>query len=106
MYIVTTPTYKQSDIFLLYRFVSFSFQFIYLTGNGLLTHIGGKGWERNRHLLTPAFHFDILKDYVNVFNEVTDELLVNSHFFQISQQTHNMSQPSNNILWFNISNVL
>ena len=45
-------------------------------GKGLLAHPGGKEWERNRHILTPAFHFDILKDYVNVFNEVVDDFLV------------------------------
>ena len=36
----------------------------------------GKKWERNRRLLTPAFHFDVLKPYVTVYNEVADVLIV------------------------------
>lgn len=55
-------------------------------GNGLLAHPGGKVWERNRHLLTPAFHFDILKDYVSVFNDVADDLLI-----QLSREGQNHS---------------
>ena len=46
-------------------------------GDGLLLAGGGK-WARNRRLLTPAFHFDILKPYVNVYNKAADILIVRS----------------------------
>ncbi|XP_038066913.1 cytochrome P450 4F4-like isoform X2 [Patiria miniata] len=43
-------------------------------GEGLLIAKGDK-WFRNRRLLTPAFHFDVLKPYMGVFNEAVDILL-------------------------------
>nr|CAB3235873.1 leukotriene-B4 omega-hydroxylase 3-like [Phallusia mammillata] len=43
-------------------------------GDGLLTS-KGKKWQRNRHLLTPAFHFKILKGYVEIFNKTSKEML-------------------------------
>ena len=49
----------------------------FIPGDGLLLSDGRK-WERNRRLLTPAFHFDILRPYVQVYNEVAEVFLVNT----------------------------
>ena len=46
-----------------------------IIGPGVLI-ANGERWFRSRRLLTPAFHFDILKPYVHVYNECTDVLLV------------------------------
>ena len=43
-------------------------------GEGLLTVEDGPKWHRNRHLLTPAFHFAILKGYVPVYNSCLQHL--------------------------------
>jgi len=47
------------------------------TGDSLLTGNGPK-WFHTRHMLTPAFHFDVLKPYVKVYCECVDVLLVSS----------------------------
>ena len=44
-------------------------------GDGLLL-TNGERWHRSRRLLSPAFHFDILKPYVDIYNEAADVLVV------------------------------
>ena len=43
-------------------------------GEGLLLSNGEK-WFKRRKLLTPSFHFDILKSYIDIFNETTNTMV-------------------------------
>ena len=56
-----------------YRFGYFKV-YIYQIGRGLLIADGNR-WLRSRRLLTPAFHYDILRPYVKVYAETVDELV-------------------------------
>ena len=49
--------------------------YFWLIGKGLLI-ANGKRWARARRLLTPAFHFDILRPYIKVYNDAA-RVLVN-----------------------------
>lgn len=55
-------------------------------GDGLLIS-GGKKWARNRKLLTPAFHFDILKPYMFVNNQATEIFMVICHTYLVTAFT-------------------
>ena len=53
-----------------------------LLGEGLLISNDTK-WERNRRLMSPAFHFDVLKPYVAIYNDVAELLLVSLQSYEI-----------------------
>ncbi|XP_049631445.1 cytochrome P450 4B1-like [Suncus etruscus] len=48
--------------------------FLQLTGKGLLV-LNGSKWYEHRKLLTPGFHYNVLKPYVAIFAESTNIML-------------------------------
>ena len=52
-------------------------------GHGLVTS-DGELWARHRKMLTPAFHFNLLKKYAIIFNSVSKVMIENGKDLQIN----------------------
>lgn len=74
-------------------------------GEGLLI-AGGNKWARNRRLLTPAFHFEILKPYTNVFNQSSDILVVSKTLFLLCLHCYNLYFISSTLINYQNSDIL
>nr|AVM18974.1 odorant degrading protein 4 [Holotrichia parallela] len=61
----STTILRKSDV---YRFLH------NWLGLGLLTSTGNK-WRKHRKIITPAFHFQILEEFIDVFNSESDVLV-------------------------------
>lgn len=57
-------------------------------GTGLLTSNGSK-WKKHRRIITPAFHFKVLEDFVDVFNG-TGNVLIENLRKQIGKDSFNI----------------
>ena len=66
-------------------------------GEGLLIANGAR-WVRSRRLLTPAFHFDILKPYLKIYAESAGTLAVRDLFWAIWWWRVTWSQYL--VIWF------
>lgn len=79
--------------------------------NLLITRILGKKWHSRRKILTPAFHFNILRQYVAIFNKETNNL-VNELDKHIHEQLDIIFQLQNSrfiLYWvatFNVNEIL
>ncbi|XP_005094867.1 cytochrome P450 4F22 [Aplysia californica] len=54
-------------------------------GEGLILSNGSK-WAKSRRLLTPAFHFDILKPYMAVYNSCANTMLTKMEAFSVKEE--------------------
>ncbi|XP_069101524.1 cytochrome P450 4F6-like [Argopecten irradians] len=75
--------------------------FLPFLGDGLVVSNGTK-WERNRKLLTHAFHFDVLRPYITIYNEATD-ICLDKFAKQMSETPNSIGiMDSMNLLTFDI----
>uniref|UniRef100_A0A8C2X4A7 Cytochrome P450, family 4, subfamily T, polypeptide 8 n=1 Tax=Cyclopterus lumpus TaxID=8103 RepID=A0A8C2X4A7_CYCLU len=62
------------------------------TGEGLLVSQGQK-WFRHRRLLTPGFHFDVLKPYINLMSDSTKTMLDKLEKYASGNESFELFEP-------------